>query len=197
MLPENRVHPLSRAEWRAWLEAHHEREPGVWLVRYKKATGKPTLGYDEQVDEAMCFGWVDSTPKKVDAERSALYFAPRKAGSGWSRVNKERVARVTDAGLMRPAGQAKIDAAKADGSWSLLDAVENLEIPDDLAAAFDRHPGSAAHFGAFPRSAKRGILEWIVQAKRAPTRAERIEETARLASQNERANGWPRKKESG
>ena len=191
-LPENHVHPLSRAAWRAWLEEHHGRDDGVWLVRYKKATGKPTLSYDEQVDEAICFGWVDSLPRRLGAERSMLYFAPRKPGSGWSRVNKARVDRMTAAGQMRPAGQALIDAAKADGSWTLLDAVENLEIPDDLAAALIRYPGSAAHFGAFPRSAKRGILEWIVQAKRAPTRANRIEETARLAARNERANSWPR-----
>ena len=192
--PAHHVHPLSAAEWRAWLEAHHEQEEGVWLVRYKTATGKPTLSYDEQVDEAMCFGWVDSTPKKIDAERSARYFAPRKVGSGWSRVNKERVQRMTEAGLMRPAGQALIDAAKADGSWTLLDAVENLEVPDDLAAALARHPGAAAYFDAFPRSAKRGILEWIVQAKREATRAKRIEETAELAARNERANSWPRAK---
>ena len=192
--PAPRVHPLTRAAWRAWLDEHHGRDSGVWLVRYKKATGKPTLSYDEQVDEAMCFGWVDSLPRALDAERSMLYFAPRKAGSGWSRVNKDRVQRMTAAGLMRPAGQAKVDAAQADGSWTLLDAVENLDVPDDLVAAFARYPGSAAHFDAFPRSAKRGILEWIVQAKRAPTRAARIEETARLAAQNTRANSWPRKK---
>ena len=191
-LPDNHVHPLSRARWRAWLREHHTRGDGVWLVRYKKATGQPTLSYDEQVDEAICFGWVDSLPRRLDAERSMLYFAPRKPGSGWSRVNKERVDRMTAAGLMRPAGQAVIDAAKADGSWTLLDAVEDLDIPDDLAAAFARHLGSAAHFDAFPRSARRGILEWIVQAKRAPTRAKRIEETARLAARNERANQWPR-----
>ena len=191
-LPPNSTHPLSVADWRVWLETHHPRGEGVWVITYKKAAGKPTLTYDEIVDEAMCFGWVDSTPRKLDDERSMRYVAPRKAGSGWSRVNKERIARLTVEGRMAPAGLAKIAAAKADGSWSLLDVVENMEIPDDLAKAFVRHPGSATHFEAFPRSVKRGILEWIHTAKRAATRAQRIEETARLAAENVRANQWTR-----
>ncbi len=192
--PPNSAHPLSRTAWRVWLEKHHGRDEGVWLVRHKKATGKPTLSYDEAVEEAVCFGWVDSLPRKLDAERSMLYFAPRKPGSGWSRPNKERVARMTEAGRMAPAGLAKVEAAKADRSWSALDDVESLVVPDDLAAAFDRHPGAAGYWEAFPRSAKRGILEWISTAKRDATRARRIEETARLAQRNERANQWPRKR---
>ena len=193
-LPENTTHPLTPAAWRDWLAAHHDRDEGVWLVRYKKATGKPTISYDEAVDEAICFGWVDSTPRTLDAERSLLYFAPRKAGSGWSRVNKDRVARMTAAGKMTHAGHAKIDAAKAEGSWRALDEVEDLVVPDDLAAAFAAHPPAAAHWEAFPRSAKRGILEWIATAKREATRTKRIEETARLAAENVRANQWPRKR---
>lgn len=191
-LPENATHPRSPEAWRDWFAAHHERDDGVWLITYKKATGKPTISYDEAVDEAICFGWVDSTPRKLDAERSMRYFAPRKTGSGWSRVNKDRVARMTAAGKMTPAGQDKIDAAQADGSWSALDDVENLVVPDDLAAAFATHPPAAEYWEAFPRSAKRGILEWIETAKRAPTRAKRIDETARLAAENVRANQWPR-----
>jgi uncharacterized protein YdeI (YjbR/CyaY-like superfamily) len=188
--PENSVHPLSRAAWRAWLEANHMRAEGVWMISYKKAAGKPRVEYDEAVEEALCFGWVDSKPGKLDDERSMLYFAPRKGGSGWARPNKERVARLIAAGLMTPAGQAKIDAAIADGSWSMLDAVENLEIPDDLGAALDAYPAARANFEAFPRSAKRGILEWIVQARTPATRARRVAETARLAQENQRANQW-------
>ena len=191
--PPNATHPLSPAAWREWLAAHHDRDEGVWMVYYKKATGKQSLSYDEAVDEAICFGWIDSQPRKLDAERSMRYFSPRRAESGWSRVNKERIERMTAAGKMTPAGQAKIDAAKADGSWSALDDVENLVVPDDLAAAFEAHPAAAEHWKAFPRSAKRGILEWIAGAKRATTRAKRIDETARLAAQNIRANQWPRK----
>lgn len=189
-LPANSVHPTTRSAWRAWLARHHAREEGVWLVTYKKATGKPRIDYDEAVEEALCFGWVDSKGGKVDDERSMLYFAPRKPGSGWSRPNKQRVERLIAAGQMMPAGLAKIDAATRDGSWSRLDAVEALEIPPDLASALAEQPGAALHFDAFPRSAKRGILEWIVNAKRPETRAKRIAETARLAGKNVRANQW-------
>jgi uncharacterized protein YdeI (YjbR/CyaY-like superfamily) len=188
--PPNSVHPPTRAVWRAWLEKHHARPDGVWVITYKKAAGKPTLSYDDLVEEALCFGWVDSKPGKLDAERTMLYVAPRKAGSGWAKPNKDRVERLLAAGEMAPAGSAKVEAAMADGSWAKLDAVEALVVPDDLAAAFGRHPGSAGFYEAFPRSAKRGILEWIVQAKRPETRANRVEETARLAAKNERANQW-------
>lgn len=188
--PLNSFHPLTAADWRAWLAANHTRAEGVWLITYKKATGKPTLSYEASVEEALCFGWVDSKGGKLDDERTMLYFAPRKAGSGWSRPNKERVERLIAEGRMAPAGLAKIEQAKADGSWTLLDAVENLEVPDDLAAEFDKHPAARANFDAFPRSARRGILEWIVQARTASTRAKRVAETARLAQANARANQW-------
>ena len=190
MLPENSVSPATRAEWRAWLARHHARGEGVWLVTYKKTTGKPRIDYDEAVEEALCFGWVDSKGGKVDDQRSMLYFAPRKPGSGWSRSNKQRVERLIDAGLMMPAGVAKIEAARRDGSWSRLDAVEALEIPPDLEKALTDHPGAALHFDVFPRSVKRGILEWIAGARRSETRAKRIAETARLAAKNLRANQW-------
>ena len=190
--PPDSFHPRTRPAWRAWLAEHHAREAGLWLIRYKKAAGKPTLSYADVVEEALCFGWIDSLPRALDAERTMLYVAPRKPGSGWSRLNKERAERLIRAGRMTPAGQAKIDAAKADGSWNALDAVEALTVPDDLAAAFAQHPGAAAHWDAFPRSVKRGILEWITTAKRADTRRRRIEETARKAQRNERANQWRR-----
>jgi uncharacterized protein YdeI (YjbR/CyaY-like superfamily) len=191
-IPANSFHALTRAEWRAWLAANHAVMSGVWLISYKKASGKPAMSYEESVEEALCFGWVDSKGGKIDDERTMLYFAPRKKGSGWSRPNKERVERLIAAGLMQPAGLEKIEAAKADGSWTLLDAVEALEIPPDLQAALDAHPPAGENFAAFPRSVKRGILEWIVQAKRPETRAQRVEETARLAAENIRANQWRR-----
>jgi uncharacterized protein YdeI (YjbR/CyaY-like superfamily) len=122
------THP-TRAEWRAWLEQHHAQTEGVWLISYKKSTGKPRVEYNEAVEEALCFGWVDSKPNKLDDERSMLWFAPRKPGSGWSRLNKERVERMMAAGLMTPAGLEKVEAAKQDGSWNALDAIEALDIP--------------------------------------------------------------------
>jgi uncharacterized protein YdeI (YjbR/CyaY-like superfamily) len=188
--PPNSVHPLTRAEWRQWLEANHTRREGAWLVTFKKDTGLPRVEYDEAVEEALCFGWVDSKANKLDEQRSLLWFAPRKPRTGWSKPNKERVERMLAAGLMAPAGLARIEAAKTDGSWSKLDAVEALEIPPDLAEALASYPSAAANFDAFPRSARRGILEWLVNARKPETRAQRVAETARLAEDNVRANQW-------
>ena len=188
--PANSFHPKTRLEWRLWLEQHHTRAEGVWLISYKKATGKPRLEYDDAVEEALCFGWIDSKPNKLDAERSMLWFAPRKSGTGWSKINRDRVEKLIAAGLMAPAGLAKVEAARQDGSWYALEAVDALQIPPDLAAALAAFPEAARNFDAFPKSVKRGILEWISTAKRPETRARRIGETARLADQNIRANQW-------
>lgn len=193
-LPTNATHPTSRAAWRAWLEAHHTQTEGVWLVSYKKATGRPRVEYEDAVEEAICFGWIDSKVNKLDNARSMLWFAPRKPKTGWSRPNKQRVARLLAAGLMHPAGLAKIEQAQRDGSWVALDGVEDLEVPPDLQQALAAYPQAAAHFAAFPRSAKRGILEWILVAKKPETRAQRVAETARLANDNLRANQWQGKK---
>ncbi|MEI7444216.1 MAG: YdeI/OmpD-associated family protein [Burkholderiales bacterium] len=189
-LPPDAIHPATRAAWRAWLSRHHARDAGVWVVSWKVASGRPRVDYDALVEEALCFGWIDSKPRTLDELRSMLWFAPRKPGTGWSAPNKARIERLLAAGRMAPAGLAKVEAAKRDGTWSKLDAVEALEIPPDLAAALAQRPGAAEHFDAFPRSVKRGILEWIVQAKKAETRARRIDETATLAARNERANQW-------
>ncbi len=189
-VPENSIHPQTQAKFRVWLMEHHQQNEGVWLINYKKATGKPRMAYDEIVEEALCFGWVDSKPNKLDEERSMLWLAPRKQGSGWSKLNKERVAKLTAQGLMRPAGLEKVEAAKQDGSWSALDAVEALEIPDDLETALATYTSARQHFEAFPRSVKRSILEWIANAKRPVTREKRVQETASLAQDNIRANQW-------
>jgi uncharacterized protein YdeI (YjbR/CyaY-like superfamily) len=190
--PPNSVHPLTRAAWREWLQENHTRQEGVWLISYKQAAGKPHISYDEAVEEALCFGWIDATANKLDDERTMLWFAPRKARTGWSALNKRRIETLLAAGLITPAGLAKIEAAKQDGSWSKLDAVEALEIPPDLQAALDANPTARDYFNAFPRSAKRAILVWLVDAKRAETRAKRVAETVRLAAENVRAN-QPRK----
>jgi uncharacterized protein YdeI (YjbR/CyaY-like superfamily) len=193
--PPNSTHPKSRTAWRRWLAQNHTRPEGVWLISYKKATGKPRVEYDDSVEEALCFGWIDSKVNKLDDQRSMLWFAPRKRRTGWSRPNKARVERMLAAGLMQPAGLAKVEQAKADGSWYALDGVEDLELPGDLRVALASYPDASAHFDAFPRSVKRGILEWILVARRPATRAQRIAETARLASQNIRANEWSPKRE--
>lgn len=188
--PEPSIHPPSREAWREWLRDHHQQTTGVWLVSYKKGTGNPRVDYDAAVEEALCFGWIDSKPNKLDAERTLLWFAPRKPGTGWSRPNKLRIERMTAAGLMADAGLRKVEQARCDGSWTKLDAVEELQIPEDLNEALQELPPAMENFAAFPRSAKRGILEWIANAKTAETRARRVSETARLTSQNERANQW-------
>ena len=188
--PDDSTHPMSRAEWRAWLEAHHTRATGVWLISFKKATAKPQVEYGEAVEEALCFGWVDNKSRSLDEERTMIWFAPRKARSGWSRSNKQRVDRLLAQGLMTAAGLATIEKAKQNGSWTALDAVETLEISPDLGAALATYPKAAKYFDAFPRSVKRSILEWIASAKKPETRARRVEETARLAADNIRANQW-------
>ncbi|MGB3683111.1 MAG: YdeI/OmpD-associated family protein [Rubrobacteraceae bacterium] len=182
----------SREEWRAWLNANHESAESIWLVTFKKDSGKPYVSYDDVVEEAICFGWIDSLPRKLDDERTMLLLSPRKPGSAWSKANKDRVERMNAAGKMRPAGRQKIEQSKADGSWTFLDDVETLVIPDDLAAALAEYENAEENFAAFPRSAKRGILEWIKQAKRTETRSKRVRETAELASKNVRANQYRR-----
>lgn len=185
-----RVQPASLPEWRAWLEANHGRRDGVWLVLPKKGSGLGGIVLSDAVDEALCFGWVDSLPRKLDDWRSMLLVSPRKAGSNWSAVNKAKVERLVVEGRMAPAGLAKVEAARSDGNWNALDRVEALEVPEDLAAAFAALPPSADNWAGFPRSAKRGILEWIVNARTPSTRAKRIAETARFAAEGKRANQW-------
>jgi uncharacterized protein YdeI (YjbR/CyaY-like superfamily) len=184
------VHPLDRAAWRAWLIANHATSRGAYLVTWRRHTGKPAVSYDDAVEEALCVGWVDATARTLDDDRSLLWFTARRPRSAWSRPNKVRVERLAAQGLMLPAGLAAIEESKRRGTWSLLDDVEDLVVPDDLAAAFDANPPARANWDAFSRSARRGILEWIVQAKRPETRARRIAETATRAARNEKANQW-------
>jgi uncharacterized protein YdeI (YjbR/CyaY-like superfamily) len=186
------VHVETREQWRAWLVANHERTGGAWMVTWKTHTGRPRMPYAEGVEEALCFGWIDSTGRRIDDDRSALWYAPRKKGSGWSRPNKERLERLRAAGLMTAAGERVVAAAVADGSWTLLDAAERLEVPDDLAAALDEHEGARAAWDGFPPSARRALLAWIDLAKRPATRAGRITETAEQAALGRRANQWPK-----
>jgi uncharacterized protein YdeI (YjbR/CyaY-like superfamily) len=184
------VHVESRAQWRAWLTENAATSPSIWLVTWRRPTGRPAPSYDDIVEEALCFGWVDSTARTFDEQRAGLRMAPRKRGSGWARSNKARVERLERGGLMAEGGRAVIDRAKADGSWALLDDVEDLLVPADLAAELAARSGARSYFDAFPRGVRRSILEWIVQAKRPETRQRRIEETAVLAARNERANQW-------
>jgi uncharacterized protein YdeI (YjbR/CyaY-like superfamily) len=184
------IHPLTREAWRHWLLANHETAKGVWLISFKKASGEARFPEGEAIEEALCFGWIDSLPRSLDENRSMLLMTLRKLTSNWSAINKERATRMIAEGRMMPAGQAKIDHAKANGQWDALNAVEAMTMPEDLLAAFDQYPGSRRNFEAFPKSARRGILEWILNAKGPDTRSKRLDETARLAADNLRVNQW-------
>lgn len=180
--------PASRAEWRQWLAAHHASAAGVWLVYAKKASGLPSLSYAEAVEEALCFGWIDSHPRKLDADRSQQLYTPRRSRSGWSRVNKERLLRLEAAGQLMPAGLAAIARAQQNGAWESLDAAEAGLVPEDLAAALEADAAAARHFAAFSPSARKAILTWVLSAKQTATRARRVAETVRLAALGKRAN---------
>lgn len=181
-----RLEPATVAEWSAWLRDHHEQPQGVWLVSPRRAADR-AFSYEEAVLEALRYGWVDSTVKPVDEHRSMQWFAPRRRSSMWTRINKGRVARLEAAGLMEPAGAAAVATAKDTGMWTLMDDVEDLVVPDDLAAAFARHPGSREHWDSWSASAQKLILTWIVLAKRPETRAARVETTAEKAARGEKS----------
>jgi uncharacterized protein YdeI (YjbR/CyaY-like superfamily) len=183
-----RVTVETRAEWRRWLAAHHASSPGVWVVTYKKDAAGPSVPYEALVEEALCFGWIDSVRKTVDGDRSRLLVTPRKPKSRWSKINKQRVERLIADGTMQPAGLAAIEVSKANGNWEALDAVERLEEPSDLRSALDADPAARASWDAFPRSAKRAILEWISSAKKDETRARRVAQTVSEAAVGRRAN---------
>jgi len=172
--------------WSAWLAAHHGDTAGVWLVSPRREADR-AFGYEAAVVEALRWGWVDSPQRPVDEQRSMMWFAPRRRGSVWTRRNKQRVARLEAEGRMEPAGAAAVVAARANGMWTLMDDVEDLVVPDDLATAFDGHPGSRETWEAFPPSARKEMLAWIALAKRPETRAARVAETATRAARGERS----------
>jgi len=175
-----------RSELRSWLEANHASSPGVHLAIGKKGRSATLLTYDDAVEEALAFGWIDSTSHHLDADRHTVLFTRRNRGSQWSRSNKARVARLTDAGLMAPAGRAAVDSAKADGSWTLFDDVEDLVVPDDLAQALRAVPAAAAFFDALPPSQRKLALYWVASAKRPETRSTRVSEVVRAAAEGRR-----------
>ena len=179
------VEPASREAWRAWLEGNHRSAAGVWFVS-PRAVREQRVGYEAAVEEALCFGWVDGRAGNVDAARSKLYFSPRRPGSGWAATNKARVERLLAAGRMAPAGLAAIERARADGSWTLLDAAERLEAPDDLARALDTDAAARRHWDAFPPSTRKMAIAWVATARRPDTRARRVEQIVTRAQRGQR-----------
>ncbi len=184
-----RIHPETPSAWRAWLEANHDTSPGVELVQWRSQTGRSRLDYDDIVEEALCFGWVDSKARRLDDERAMITMTPRKPTSTWARTNKERVERLIADGRMTDAGLRAIEVARANGQWTFLDDVEDLVVPDDLTAALASRPVAAANFDAFPPSARKQILFWIKTAKKPETRQRRIDETVAKAAEDVRAQG--------
>jgi uncharacterized protein YdeI (YjbR/CyaY-like superfamily) len=178
----------SAAELREWLEANADREQGVWLVTYNKASGMPFPSYDEIVEEALCFGWIDSTVRGLDSDRSMLLFTPRKPTSTWSAVNKRRLEELIPSGRMTERGLRAVEVAKANGSWEILDSVERLEVPDDLAAALAA-AGQTATWDGFPPGARKQMLYQVISAKREATRQQRIDRIVAAAAEGRRAWG--------
>jgi uncharacterized protein YdeI (YjbR/CyaY-like superfamily) len=179
-----------RQAWREWLEKNHAKEKSVWLILYHAGSATPGVSYNDAVEEAICFGWIDSKPKKRDDESSLLLFSQRKPKSKWSRINRDRAERMISEMRMMEAGMRMIDLAKESGTWTALEDVQKNVIPLDLQKALDGDLTAKEYFNAFPPSSKRIILEWILNAKRPGTREKRIQETVRLAAENVKANHY-------
>lgn len=182
-------HAESRPQWRSWLEANHHDERGVWLCSWRGPTGRPRCPYPEVVEEAICFGWIDSTITILDEDRELQLITRRKAKGSWTRLNRQRFADMEAAGLMTDAGRAAADVAKANGWWSISDSVEDLLEPDDLTAALDTNEGARAQWDGFPPSARKAMLWWLITAVKDETRAKRIETIVAKAAKGERAVG--------
>jgi uncharacterized protein YdeI (YjbR/CyaY-like superfamily) len=168
------IEARDRTEWRAWLRRHHRAAPGIWLVYHKKASDTPTVTYDEAVREALCYGWIDSLVRALDADRYRQLFTPRRPGSTWSPSNKRRVAQLIADRRMTKAGLAKIESAQADGSWQSLDAVETLTIPAELRRALAAEGDALRHFRGYAASLRKAMLYWLSSAKRPATRERRL-----------------------
>ena len=167
-------HAETRAAWRAWLAANHAGTRGVWLGSWKRRTGRPAVPYEEAVEEALCFGWIDSTMYTFDDDRGLQLMTPRRPRSGWTRLNRERVARMEAKGLMTDAGRHAVEVAKANGWWTIYDSVEDLIEPDDLAAALDEVPLARANWDGLPPSERKGRLWSVVSVVKPETRARKI-----------------------
>lgn len=174
-------YPASVAAWRKWLVKNHLSKQAVWLVFYNKKSGIKSISWSEAVDVALCFGWIDSKKIKIDENSSHQFFSKRKAKSTWSKINKNKVEKLIEQGLMTEAGYLSIEVARQNGSWTLLDEVEELIIPADMEAEFARKPNSKDFFLSLSKSVRKSMLQWIVLAKTEGTRQKRITEIVEQA----------------
>jgi uncharacterized protein YdeI (YjbR/CyaY-like superfamily) len=178
--------PTSRQEWRLWLKDNHSSKQSVWLVCYKKKSNVPTITWSEAVDEALCFGWIDSKRKPVNEDKFIQFFSKRKSNGTWSKVNKEKIKQLIDEGLMTKAGFDSIETAKQNNSWTILDDVEELKIPEDLEKELKIKADAMDFFLSLSKSVRKAILQWLVFARKQETRQKRITEIAELAVQKQK-----------
>lgn len=181
-------YPKDRQSWRKWLEKNHSKSPGVWLIYYKKNSGKATVTYSESVEEALCFGWIDSTMRPRDEISFIQRFSPRKPKSVWSALNKKRIEKLSAEGLMTAAGLEKIDIAKKNGSWTSIDHVENFEIPADLEKAFSKNKKAFQNFQGFAKFRRKQLLYRLGSAKLLETRKRRIIQIIKVCKENQRTD---------
>ena len=187
-------YPETKQQWRKWLKKNHISKNAVWLIYYKKNTGKPTLNWSDAVDEALCFGWIDSKAETIDKDSFRQYFCKRKPSSTWSKINKQKIETLTTKGLMTKAGFDVIEIAKQNGSWTILDEVEAFIIPLELEKAFEKFENSKDYFSSLSKSKKKVLLQWIALAKTDTTRLKRIFEIAENASQKQQPKPFRPKK---
>jgi uncharacterized protein YdeI (YjbR/CyaY-like superfamily) len=182
-------HAEHRAQWREWLATNHGSTRGVWLCSWRAKTGRPACQYADAVEEALCFGWIDSTVNVLDDDRALQLMTPRKPRSTWTRLNRQRVAAMEEAGLMTNAGRRAVEVARGNGWWTIYDPVEDLAEPADLRAALDADAAARRQWDAFPPSARKAMLWWIISASQASTRLRRIAAVAEQAAIGKRAQG--------
>lgn len=178
-------YPTSPQDWRQWLEENHTSKQCVWLIYYRVSSDKPSLTWSEAVDEALCFGWIDSTKKTIDDESYMQYFGKRKANSTWSKINKDKIDRLIKTKKMAESGYKSIEVAKQNGMWWLMDDIEKGIIPDDLNSALNEEKVAGEFFQSQTKSIKKGLMFWVVSAKRNETRQKRISEIVRSLSECE------------
>lgn len=175
-------YPTNRQEWREWLLENHNKKQSIWLVHYNKKSNMPSVSWSDAVDEALCFGWIDSTRKSLEIDKFIQFFTKRKPTSVWSKINKEKIGRLKQEGLLMPAGLESISIAQQNGTWNILDDVEELEISEDLEKEFNTREGSKEYFLSLSKSVRKSMLQWIKLAKRPETRQKRIIELVENAS---------------
>ncbi len=191
-----RYYAKDRQEWRAWLEKHAATVKGVWLIYYKQSSSQPCVSYDEAVEEALCFGWIDSRANALDGESYIQLFTPRKPKSPWSKSNKQRVEKLIQQGLMTSTGLKTIEIAKQNGMWNVYDAIEELTVPYDLKEALSTNETANTNFAAFSSSSKKQLLWWVESAKRSDTRLKRIQQIVLSAEQNRNPLNYAANKKS-